>query len=128
MANVFNLMPELEPDEMAYVQGLLSSMSDQEAQQFVSVYRSRRRDPLLVLITCIIGFFGVAGVHRFVLGHIGMGLLYLFTAGLCFIGTIVDVINYKRLAFEYNIKEAQQAHAMVMAQFGSYGNTGGYGA
>lgn len=127
MANVFNLMPELEPDEMAYVQGLLNSMTDQEAQQFVDVYRSRRRDPLLVLITCIIGFFGVAGVHRFVLGHIGMGLLYLFTAGLCFIGTIVDVINYKRLAFEYNIKQAQQAHAVVVAQFGSYGGTGGYG-
>lgn len=127
MANVFNLMPELEPDEMAYVQGLLSSLSDQEAQQFASVYRSRRRDPLLVLITCILGFFGIAGVHRFVLGHIGMGLLYLFTAGLCFIGTIIDVINYKRLAFEYNIKEAQQAHAIVMAQFGSYGNTNDYG-
>lgn len=120
-------MPELEPDEMAYVQGLLNAMSDYEAQQFVSVYRSRRREPLLVLITAVIGFFGVAGVHRFVLGHIGMGLLYLFTAGLCFIGTIVDVINYKRLAFEYNIKEAQQAHAIVMAQSGNYGGSGGYG-
>ncbi|MBF8964843.1 TM2 domain-containing protein [Pontibacter sp. FD36] len=127
MANVFNLMPELEPDEMAYVQGLLNAMSDYEVQQFVSVYRSRRREPLLVLITAVIGFFGVAGVHRFVLGHVGMGLLYLFTAGLCFVGTIVDVINYKRLAFEYNIKEAQQAHAIVMAQSGNYGDSGGYG-
>lgn len=128
MANVFNLMPELEPDEMAYVQGLLNSMSDHEAQQFVSVYRARRREPLLVLITAAIGFFGVAGVHRFVLGHIGMGLLYIFTGGLCFIGTIIDLINYKRLAFEYNIKEAQQAHAIVMAQSGAYGGSGGYGA
>lgn len=111
---------------MAYVQGLLNSMSEYEAQQFTSVYRARRREPMLVLITAALGFFGVAGVHRFVLGHIGMGLLYLFTAGLCFIGTIIDLINYKRLAFEYNIKEAQQAHAIVMSQTGNYGGTNNY--
>lgn len=127
MANVFNLMPELEPDEMAYVQGLLNAMSDQEAQQFVSIYRARRREPMLVLITALLGFFGIAGVHRFVLGHIGWGLVYLFTMGLCFVGTIADLINYKRLAFEYNIKEAQQAHAIVMAQYGNYGGGSSYG-
>jgi TM2 domain-containing membrane protein YozV len=127
MANIFNMMPELESDEMAYLQGIVSGMSDQEAHQFVSIYRARRRDPLLILITAIIGFFGVAGVHRFVLGHIGMGLLYLFTAGVCFIGTIIDVINYKRLAFEYNIKEAQHAQALVAGQLGSYGGGNGYG-
>lgn len=117
-------MPELEPDEMAYVQGLVNGMSDQEVQQFVPMYRARRRGPLLVLLTALIGFFGVAGVHRFVLGHVGMGLLYLFTAGLCFIGTIVDVLNYKRLAFEYNIKEARHIQAVVMGQ---YGGMNGYG-
>jgi TM2 domain-containing membrane protein YozV len=127
MANIFNMMPELESDEMAYLQGIVSGMSDQEAHQFVSIYRSRRRDPLLILITAIIGFFGVAGVHRFVLGHIGMGLLYLFTAGVCFIGTIIDVINYKRLAFEYNIKQAQHAQALVAGQYGPYGGGNRYG-
>jgi TM2 domain-containing membrane protein YozV len=126
MANIFNMMPELESDEMAYLQGIVSGMSDQEDHQFVSIYRSRRRDPLLILITAIIGFFGVAGVHRFVLGHVGMGLLYLFTAGVCFIGTIIDVINYKRLAFEYNIKQAQHAQALVAGQFGAYGMGNGY--
>ncbi|MBD1398002.1 TM2 domain-containing protein [Pontibacter sp. JH31] len=124
MPNVFNFMPELEPDEMSYLQGIFNNMSDQEAQQFATIYRARRRDPLLILITAAIGFFGVAGVHRFILGSIGMGLLYLFTGGLCFIGTIIDVVNYKRLAFEYNVKEAQQVHAMMMGQ---YGGTNGYG-
>lgn len=42
-----------------------------------------------------------------------MGLLYLFTGGLCLIGTIIDLVNYKRLAFEYNSTIAQQAAAMV---------------
>jgi TM2 domain-containing membrane protein YozV len=55
----------------------------------------------------------VAGVHRFVIDEIGMGLLYLFTAGLCFIGTIVDVINYKSIAFRYNRKQADEVAAMV---------------
>lgn len=128
MANVFTLMPELEPEEVAYVQGLFNAMSDQEAQQFTAVYRARRREPIMVLIAAIVGFFGVAGVHRFLLGRIGWGLVYLFTMGFCFIGTIVDVINYKRLAFEYNIKEAQQAHALVMAQGDGYGGNMGYGA
>jgi hypothetical protein len=37
-----------------------------------------------------------------------MGILYVFTGGLCLIGTIVDMINYKNFAFEYNRKIAQQ--------------------
>ncbi|WP_018476775.1 TM2 domain-containing protein [Pontibacter roseus] len=124
MPNVFNIMPELEPDEMSFIQGIFNGLSDQEAQQFATIYRARRRDPLLVLVTAAVGFFGVAGVHRFILGSIGMGILYLFTGGLCFIGTIIDIINYKRLAFEYNIKEAQRVQAMMTGQ---YGGMNGYG-
>ena len=113
MANILNLMPELEPDEMSFIQSLVSDMPEQEAQQFASIYRTRRREPQLVLITTLIGFIGLAGLHRFVLGQIGMGLLYFFTGGLCLVGTIIDLINYKRLAFEYNVKQAQQVVAMM---------------
>ena len=113
MANILNLMPELEPDEMSFIQSLVNDMPEQEAQQFVSIYRTRRREPQLVLITTLIGFVGLAGLHRFVLGQIGMGLLYFFTGGLCLVGTIIDLINYKRLAFEYNVKQAQQVVAMM---------------
>ena len=31
-----------------------------------------------------------------------MGILYLLTFGLCYIGTIVDLINYKKLSLERN--------------------------
>ncbi len=45
------------------------------------------------LVTAILWFFlGLLGIHRFYLGHIGMGLLYLFTGGLCGIGWIIDGI------------------------------------
>lgn len=37
-------------------------------------------------------FLGVIGVHKFYEGKIGMGILYLFTAGLFGIGVLVDLI------------------------------------
>ena len=35
---------------------------------------------------------GFVGAHKFYEGKAGMGILYLFTAGLCCIGWIVDLI------------------------------------
>jgi TM2 domain-containing membrane protein YozV len=115
MNNLLQLMPNLEPDEFGYIQGLLKDASDEKVQQFATIYNSRRKDPQTVLLLTLVGFLGVAGVQRFVLDQIGMGLLYLFTAGLCFIGTIVDLVNYKRLAFEYNQRVALQVSGMVAA-------------
>lgn len=37
-------------------------------------------------------FLGTLGVHRFLVGKTGTGILYLFTAGLFFIGVLVDFI------------------------------------
>ncbi|WP_276497687.1 TM2 domain-containing protein [Pontibacter litorisediminis] len=113
MASILHLMPDLEPDEMGYLQSLVQPMTDEEAMQFVNMYRPRRRDPMLILATTILGFFGVAGVQRFLVGQIVMGVLYFFTAGLCFIGTIIDLINHKRLTYEYNVKEADKVMMMM---------------
>ncbi|MBK6913032.1 MAG: TM2 domain-containing protein [Ignavibacteriales bacterium] len=55
----------------------------------------------------------LAGIHRFVLGNIGLGILYVLTGGLCLIGTIVDLVNYKKLTFEYNQKVAQEVMMMM---------------
>jgi TM2 domain-containing membrane protein YozV len=44
------------------------------------------------LILCALGFGCVAGIHRFYVGKIGTGLLWLFTGGLLGIGTLVDAI------------------------------------
>lgn len=100
-------LPELEGDEAQYIRRLMEEIPEDRAEMFAKIYRARRKDPLLLLILALIGLFGVAGVHRFFVGHIGMGLLYFFTAGLCFIGTIVDMINYKNFSFEYNRKVAR---------------------
>jgi TM2 domain-containing membrane protein YozV len=108
MAKVIDVLPEATGDEMMYLQNIVKEMDDDTARRFASVYRARRREPLLILVTALLGFVAIAGVHRFILNQIGMGILYLFTGGLCLIGTIVDAVNYQKLAFEYNSKVANE--------------------
>jgi len=113
MARVIDVMPELTGEEMVYVQGLIKDMDEEKSRTFANVYRTRRREPLLILVTALIGFAGFAGIHRFITNEIGLGILYFFTLGLCFIGTIVDLVNYQKLAFEYNQRVANEVLTMM---------------
>ncbi|MCL5021400.1 MAG: TM2 domain-containing protein [Bacteroidetes bacterium] len=115
MANVLELMPMLQGDELAYVQNVVKDMNEDQMKLFANVYNVRRKDPQLILLLAVLGFIGIAGIHRFVLGQIGMGLLYLLTGGLCFIGTIVDLVNHRRLAFEHNVMVALEVAKIVKA-------------
>lgn len=110
---LFQLMPELDMQEMAYVDSVVKNYTDQQMLNFANFYRSRRRDPQLILLSSLAGFLGVAGIQRFLTDQIGMGILYFFTAGLCFIGTIVDLINHRQIAFEYNIKIANEVSGWI---------------
>ena len=113
MPNVMELLPNLEDREMAYVQGLIKEFSEDQARQFAQSYGAKRRDPMLILLTACIGFAGIAGIHRFLIDHIGLGLLYILTGGICLVGTIIDLVNYKSLAFDYNQGVAMRTAQMV---------------
>ena len=99
---LLRLFPEVDSAEFASLSIASNRLDSEQLALFASIYRSRRKDPQLILITCLIGFLGVSGIHRMLIGQIGLGLLYLFTGGLCLIGTIVDLLNYKTLALKYN--------------------------
>lgn len=113
MANLYQLMPYLEGEELVYVQNAVKGMNETQLQQFAAIYSARRRDPLLILLTGFGGFLGVAGIQRFLVGHVGLGILFFITLGFCFIGTIIDLVNHKRLAFEYNQRVVNDAMMMV---------------
>lgn len=123
MANVLRHLPELEGMELGYIQGLMKNMDEDQASLFAQVYRARRKDAQMILILTLIGFFGFAGLHRFILGQVGLGILYILTVGLCFIGTIVDLVNYKSLAYEYNIKVAHETMNILSMQYPTNGNS-----
>jgi len=124
MANVLRHLPELEGMELGYIQGLMKNMDEDKASLFAQVYRARRKDSQMILILTLLGFFGFAGLHRFILGQVGLGILYILTFGLCFIGTIVDLVNYKSLAYEFNIKVAHETMNLLNADYpGDVANT-----
>lgn len=111
--NLVTLIPAVEPDELAYLQQVTNGLSDDKLKLFISIYNGKRKKAEIILICTLLGFVCCAGIQRFIIGQIGMGILYLFTGGLCLIGTIVDVINHKQLAFEFNQQMANESMAMV---------------
>ncbi|MBK3515834.1 TM2 domain-containing protein [Carboxylicivirga marina] len=113
MNKIYTLLPEVEGEEAIFLDSLLKDMNEEQAQNFILIYRGRRKDPQTILLTSLLGFFGFAGIQRFFINHIGMGILYFFTAGLCFIGTIVDLVNHKNLAFEHNQQVAREIKLLI---------------
>lgn len=69
----------------------------------MSVYVTNTSDKkkMTALLLCIFG--GFLGLHRFYVGKIGTGILYIFTAGICGIGWLIDIIMIATGAFRDNV-------------------------
>ncbi len=118
MLHITHYLPELEEAERFYIQGLVDGMSREQAQLFATAYRGKRKDPHTLLLTAIVGLVAIPGLQRFWLGEIGMGFLYLFTWGLVLVGTITDLVRYKKLAFTYNQRVAREIVANIQLRDG----------
>ena len=110
---LMSLLYDTTPEELIQIDAHTKGFSNEQIQQFVMIYRSKRKDEQTILLCCLLGVVCFAGLHRFVMGQIGMGILYFFTGGLCLIGTIVDAINHKQLTLEFNQKMIVETLGMM---------------
>lgn len=107
------MLPDLQPDELILIQNFTKDMSESQMQQFYTFLRTKRKEKKDLMILTIIGFFGVAGIQRFVVGETGMGILYLVTIGFCGIGTIIDLVNVDKMLSRFNQKQVMETANMV---------------
>lgn len=112
----FMMFPNMEYEERLFVEQVTDKLNDEELKKFVMMYQGKRQDSQNILIFILLGFVGLAGIQRFMVGDIALGVLYFFTAGLCFIGTIVDLVNYKSITTDYNRKKAMEIVNMMNIQ------------
>lgn len=59
--------------------------------QYPAQAGERPADFTLTLVLAIL--LGPLGIHRFMTGYVGLGILYIFTGGLFGIGWLIDVIQ-----------------------------------
>lgn len=52
--------------------------------------KKSEKDTIVALLLCL--FLGGIGIHRFYVGKVGTGFLWMFTGGLFIIGGLVDFI------------------------------------
>jgi len=51
-------------------------------------------------------FLGAIGIHKFYQGKVGMGILYIFTAGIAGIGIIIDLFTLPKQIRVVNARRA----------------------
>jgi TM2 domain-containing membrane protein YozV len=107
------MMQGLQPNELVLIQEITRDMTEAQQQQFFILYHGKRKDQQTMLLLCLIGVIGVAGIHRFVAGDIVLGILYLLTGGFCLVGTIIDAVNINSFTYEYNRKQAMETAQMI---------------
>jgi TM2 domain-containing membrane protein YozV len=99
---IFQRIPGISTEELNIIKMNTDGFDEEKLTDFLNLYVGKRKKSETIMICTILGFIGIGGIQRFVLGQVGMGLLYLFTYGLCFIGTIMDLVNNKKITSERN--------------------------
>ena len=75
-------------EDQLLIRKKLEAMTDDQATILATL---SLQNPMTVLLVAI--FFGPLGVHRFMIGDTGMGLLELFTLGGCGVLSLIDLFT-----------------------------------
>lgn len=102
-------IPDVTPDEMMHIMHVIKGLKEEDLDQFLFLYKGKRKSTQEIMIMTLIGFLGVAGIQRFMVKQTGMGIIFLLTLGFCYIGTIVDLVNHKKLANDHNQQMAVES-------------------
>ena len=90
---------------------LMQNMTDQQKMMFLSQYNSIKKDPTVaVLLTLFLGGFGA---HRFYMGQIGIGVLYVVFFWT-FIPAFVALIECFLIFGRVRAYNDAQAHLLAM--------------
>jgi hypothetical protein len=84
-----------------------------------------RYNVVVAYILWLVSGFGWCGFHRFYLGKVGTGILWMLTGGLCGIGSIYDAVTLTRQVQDANVR--YEVEARVRGELG-YGRPGDYAA
>jgi TM2 domain-containing membrane protein YozV len=93
--------------ELDYVGGMTADQRTLFASQYNA---SKKNRTTALLLNLFLGFFGI---HRFYLGQIGLGLLFLLTLGVFFLGAIVDLFVIMGSTDRHNARLASDIAARV---------------
>ena len=91
-------------DKMTLIREKLEQLDD---ERYLTVSSIELKDPTTMLLVSL--FLGGLGVDRFMMGDIGIGILKLFTLGLCGILTIIDWFTVMKRTKESNYQRLMMA-------------------
>lgn len=76
-----------------------------EESRWALIQSLQYKDPTLALVLSLLFFLGVAGIDRFYIGDIGLGVGKLITAGGCGVWALVDFFLIMGATREKNVQK-----------------------
>ncbi|HEY2582162.1 MAG TPA: NINE protein [Mucilaginibacter sp.] len=114
--DLFLNLPGVTPGELAAIVEGVAGLSRPQKKFFYMVYSENRKPAKNILIYCVLGLCPVPGLQRLIVGEILMGFLYFFTLGFFFIGSIADILNYRTIAADCNLKIMYECIELVKSE------------
>lgn len=87
----------------------------------------REKKKSTAILLCLLGLIGLGGIHRFYLRRPWTGILYFFTYGLLWVGTIIDLIGLITGIFKLTPPQIKSVSLLFAGGFGRNFKNGGRG-